>query len=56
MSGKIDAIDLIIGLLKEHEKELDRIEDELKKDVEALTEVVGELLEEIRFFRVPAGK
>lgn len=51
MSGKIDVMELVLNALREHEKELDRIEVELKLDVEALTETVSELLEEIRIFR-----
>lgn len=51
MSGRLDVVELIIKTMKDHEKELDRIERELKLDVEALTETVSKLLEEMRIFK-----
>ena len=43
MSG-LDAMDIIIDTLVEHEKELDRISSSLSRDVEALTDAVSDLL------------
>lgn len=47
----LSPMELVLNVLREHEKELDRIEEELEEDIEQLTHVVEDLIKELDFFR-----